>query len=56
MFLDKPLDQLRLALATKLGIAVVCEEAEQFRVMNPSVNANLSDLFPSGPGSIVPSA
>jgi len=38
MFLDELLDERRATLASRLGISVVCEVDEQYRVMNPNAH------------------
>jgi hypothetical protein len=38
MFLDKPLDEKRLALVEKLGIAVVCEVEDRLTLFGREVS------------------
>ena len=45
MLLDRDLDERRLALATKLGIAVIVEEGQEYRILNPELHAGLAGLF-----------
>jgi hypothetical protein len=45
MFLDRPLDAKRLALATELQISVVVQDKNRYRLMNPSVAPVLRSIF-----------
>jgi hypothetical protein len=44
-FLDHPLDQSRLDLATELGVAVVSKSGDKFDLLNSKVNPRLRSLF-----------
>jgi len=45
MFLDQELDAPRLALATKLGVSVIVQQNNRYRLLNPNVAPVLQQLF-----------
>ena len=45
MFLDRRLDERRLALATKFSISVVIRDADDYLFINPETDSSLSSIF-----------